>query len=51
MEVAAPFTRIVEDRREIIINHYRRKRERQIPSPQKSFGKKKKNKTKANQLK
>lgn len=50
MEVAASFTRIVEDRREIIINHYRRKRERQIPSPQKSFGKKK-NKTKANQLK
>lgn len=40
LEVAALFTHIVENRREIIVNHYERKREPQIPSPQKSFEKK-----------
>lgn len=39
LEVAALFTHAVVDRREIIINHYGRKRERQIPCPQKSFEK------------
>lgn len=40
LEVAALFTHIVENRREIIVNHYGRKREPHIPSPQKSFEKK-----------
>jgi len=40
LEVAALFTHIVENRREIIVNHYGRKRKLQIPSPQQSFQKK-----------
>lgn len=50
LEVPAPFTSIVEDRREIIVNHYGRKRERQIPRPQKSFGENNKNKIKPTKI-
>lgn len=39
LEAAPLFTRMVKNRREIIANHYGRKWERRISSPQKSFEK------------